>query len=85
MICPWCRHGEAYYIKTRSKFKCKKCNRQFSEISATPLRGSKLEKGKRDSLIDALQSMSAREAAEKIGVQYRTAWRFMKIMEIQRD
>ena len=74
--CPYCGEKNPYRIKTRQKFKCRDCLRQFSATSGTRFHSAKLGADKIALLIAVSNSIpSARALKDALGVQYRTAWR----------
>lgn len=79
--CPRCGDERAYRITTRKKLKCVGCGKQYSEKSITPDRCSKLPDQKKAELLKAFKTMSVHSAAQKCGVQYRTAWRLSKLAD----
>jgi transposase-like protein len=77
-VCPRCRYGEAYAVKTRRKFKCKACHHQFSVTSGTIFASHKLAfvdlLGAIALVANAAKGMSALQLARTIGVSYKTAF-----------
>ena len=77
-VCPDCGCVESYDIKTRRKFKCKACHRQFSVTSETIFASRKL------SFMDLLAAIclfvngskgrSSIQFSRELDVQYKTAW-----------
>ena len=77
-VCPDCGCVETYDIKTRRKFKCKACHRQFSVTSETIFASRKL------SFMDLLAAIclfvngskgrSSIQFSRELDVQYKTAW-----------
>ena len=77
-VCPKCGHGEAYEIKSRRRFECKDCRRQFSVTSGTIFASRKL------SFTDLLaaiamvsncaKGMSAVQLSRDLDVQVKTAF-----------
>lgn len=78
--CPHCGSRKAYDITTRQKRKCKMCGRQYSAKANSAMRAAKLKPKQESKLRAALKTMSVNQAAKVAGVQYRTAWRFSKLM-----
>lgn len=76
--CVWCKCAAVYEIKTRRKFKCKACHRQFSVTSQTMFASRKLEY--RDILYaiaiftNGAKGISALQLSRDMSVQYKTAF-----------
>lgn len=77
-VCPHCGCLDIYDIKTRKKFKCSACGKQFSVTSGTIFASRKL--GYCDLLaaicifVNAVKGLSSLQLARDIDVQYKTAW-----------
>lgn len=77
-FCVWCGCAVLYEIKTRRKFKCKACHRQFSVTSQTIFASRKLSFG--DILYaiavftNGAKGMSALHLGREMDVQYKTAF-----------
>lgn len=77
-FCVWCKCAAVYEIKTRRKFKCKACHRQFSVTSQTAFASHKLEY--RDILhaiaifTNGAKGISALQLSRDMDVQYKTAF-----------
>jgi transposase-like protein len=77
-VCPDCGCVETYEIKTRRKFKCSACYRQFSVTSGTIFASRKLDYV--DLLaaiclfVNAVKGISASQLCRDLDVQYKTAF-----------
>jgi transposase-like protein len=77
-FCPWCKCAAIYKIKTRRKFKCQSCLRQFSVTSGSIFASRKMEF--RDILYalalftNGAKGMSALELSRHANIQYKTAF-----------
>jgi transposase-like protein len=77
-VCPDCGCVEVYEIKTRRKFKCSACYRQFSVTSGTIFASRKLDYV--DLLaaiclfVNAVKGISASQLCRDLDVQYKTAF-----------
>lgn len=77
-VCPRCNHGETYSLSTRRKFKCKRCQHQFSVTSGTIFASRKLSF--RDYLlaiaifVNGAKGIAALHLSRELGVQYKTAF-----------
>jgi transposase-like protein len=76
--CPFCGCLDAYAIKSRRRFECSGCGRQFSVTSGTIFHGRK--KSFTDLLaalcivLDAAKGVSALQLARDLCCQHKTAW-----------
>jgi transposase-like protein len=77
-ICASCGHVKAYTIKTRRKFQCKGCGKQFSVTSGTIFASRKLDFTDLLAAIcilaNAAKGLSSLQLSRDLGVQYKTAW-----------
>jgi transposase-like protein len=77
-FCPWCNCAANYKIKTRRKFKCQSCLRQFSVTSGTIFASRKMSF--RDMLYaiamfaNGAKGISALQLSRLIHCQYKTAY-----------
>lgn len=77
-VCPNCGSLEHYYLKTRSKWKCKHCYQQFSITSGTLFANHKLPL-KTYLLAIAIftneaKGLSALKLSRELNIQYKTAF-----------
>ncbi len=78
-VCPHCeKQDEHYFLKSRSKFKCKSCKRQFSVTTGTKLHSTKISLSKWMTAMYMLchhkKGISSYQLAEDIQVTQKTAW-----------
>ncbi|MCB2112194.1 MAG: IS1595 family transposase [Parvularculaceae bacterium] len=77
-VCPRCGGVDAYSIKSRRKFECKACRKQFSVTSGTIFASRKLDFT--DLLaaiaifVNAAKGLSALQFSRDLDVQYKTAF-----------
>lgn len=80
-VCPKCGHDEAYEIKSRRKFECKACRRQYSVTSETIFASRKLSFT--DMLaaivivINGAKGVSALHLARDLNHQHKSMWVLM--------
>jgi transposase-like protein len=76
--CQWCSCAAVYEIKTRRKFKCQNCLRQFSVTSQTIFAGRKMPFRNMMLAIaiftNGAKGLSALELSRHMDVQYKTAY-----------
>jgi len=77
-VCPHCEEKGAYFLKTRSLWKCKACRKQFSVKKGTIFEDSPIGLDKWLSAIwliaNAKNGISSHELARAVGVTQKTAW-----------
>lgn len=77
-VCPACGGAEAYEIKSRRKFECSACGKQFSVTSGTIFASRKLSfmdlLGAICILANAVKGLSSLQLSRDLGVQYKTAF-----------
>ncbi|MFC4349493.1 IS1595 family transposase [Kordiimonas lipolytica] len=77
-VCPHCGHDKCYLIKTRRRFKCAACRKQFSITSGTIFHSAKLEL--RDYLavialfVNAVKGISALQVSRDVDISYKAAF-----------
>ena len=77
-VCPRCGCADAYFLKTRRKYKCTACYHQYSVTSGTIFASRKLSFT--DLLaaivlfVNGAKGMSALQASRDLDVQYKTAF-----------
>ncbi len=81
--CPYCDHCSAVYeYRSRTIFKCKQCQRQFSLTTGTPFARRKLEFKKILKAIAAFsgpaKGFNAIDLSHRINVQHKTAYRMLR-------
>lgn len=80
--CPHCGAERPYEVKTRGKFNCRKCGRQFSVTSRTVFSSRKMPfKTLLHVLAIKLHTpMNSMQMADQLSVQYRTAYRINNLL-----
>lgn len=80
VACPHCDAVSTYRYRSRAIFKCAECARQFSDISNSLWRNSKLPAVQRNA-VEALAREGARpiRIERETGVSYKTAWRAVQL------
>ncbi|KIT16731.1 IS1595 family transposase [Jannaschia aquimarina] len=77
-VCPRCGHDETYDIATRRKFKCKRCQHQFSVTSGTIFASRKMDfvdlLAAIFILVNASKGVSAVQLSRDLDCQYKTAF-----------
>jgi len=71
--CPACGSKDHYLLKSRKKFKCADCYKQYAPTIDTPFHAHKLSFVKINE-IEAMKPCSATELAAKMGLTYKGAW-----------
>lgn len=82
--CPRCGCKEAYALRTRKLFKCKRCCHQFSATSGGPFHGRKLPIEAIEAALEMPEELSALEISRRLDVQYRTGWLLKRKMRRER-
>lgn len=85
-VCPKCGALDAYEIKSRRRFECRECKRQFSVTSGTIFASRKLSftdiLAGIALIANAAKGLSAMQLSRDLDVQHKTAWvMFHKIRE----
>lgn len=77
-VCPKCGSVEVYEIKTRRRFECKACRKQFSATSGTIFASRKLAFTDMLAAIalisNSAKGLSAMQLSRDLNVQHKTAW-----------
>src|ERR1035437_6327993 len=77
-ICPDCRAGQPYYIKTAKRWKCRNCRIQFSVKRGSIFEDSPISLTKwlpaMWLLVNCKNGVSSYEIARDLGVTQKSAW-----------
>jgi transposase-like protein len=77
-VCPKCGHGEHYYLATQSRWKCKKCSKQFSVKVGTIFEDSAIPLDKwliaLWMLVNCKNGISSYEVGRDLGITQKSAW-----------
>lgn len=86
--CPYCAALHPYWLETVKRYKCSAsdCHKQWSPHSASHLAGRKLPDEVYEKMAALLSKRVAlRRIAEQCDVDYHTAWRFKKLLELSKQ
>lgn len=71
--CPDCGSKDHYTIRSRKKFKCADCLKQYAPTHGTPFHAHKISYTKINE-IEAMKPCGATELATRLGLSYKGAW-----------
>jgi transposase-like protein len=80
IVCPRCESDRRYFLRSRNKFRCIECKREYSATSGTIIHSRKMPLEKYDIAFEAFRTgASTTDVARLIGCNYKAAWRLRHV------